>query len=117
MSKIFRLLILGLFLVPSLSFAFPLVFSNENLAVMLHDKPCNEEKVLNLIEKPMQQEYKLASVVFNNEPFKACWANVPDGLAPEPMYFLVDEAGDAGFFPKALFSQDNGKVVPQGTRI
>jgi hypothetical protein len=117
MSKLFRLFVASLLLIPSIGFAFPLVFSDENVAVMLHDKPCDVKEVFVQIEPAMRDQYKLASVVWNNQPLKACWTKVPEDLTPEPMYFILDETGDAGFIPQSSFKQDSGKVVPQGTRI
>ena len=108
----------SLLFIPFLVFgATPLVYSDEGLAIMLHDTPCQAKEVTRFLDKDKLSEWKAASIMWQNQPFKACWAVVPDGMAPVPVYAIVDESGDGGFMPKADFKPDTGKVTPQGTKI
>lgn len=80
------------------------VYQADGLAVRLGEKACSDKKVL-VVTKMAEdglgigkQNWKEATVVYMGEKFKACYAE-NDG----PEILMVDESGDGGLLPKALF--------------
>jgi hypothetical protein len=103
--------IIALFAALLLSFSANagLIWRDGDNALLLLDKPCASAKVLEYIEPVFHPEFKSAASAFSKRAYEACWREVPTDMIPEPSYFIVDEEGDAGFMPKSMFKEDDGK--------
>lgn len=71
-------------------------------SVLATDKPCQSQKVIELLQRTGLSEGALrqlraATVTFNGKTLEACY------LVNNPVMAIADETGDSGVIPLALF--------------
>jgi len=86
----------GLGLVASVGHAATLyTFELGDVAAQLHDTPCENAKVKEVLREP--GDFRSAEVQWQGQGFAACWAVVGQQVV------LVDETGDAGYLQQQGF--------------
>ncbi len=78
-------------------------FQLGDVAATLHDEPCANEKIQQLLP-PQAPQFRAAEVVWQGQSLAACWAVV------ESEIFVVDETGDSGFLSPAGFRNGEKSV-------
>ncbi len=71
--------------------------------VHLHDSPCKTTKGV-FAEMPVElrAQAKSATILWNKKRYEGCWVDQGDRFA------IVDESGDGGVLPKAVFKEELG---------
>ena len=107
MKKVFLALVFGLTALSNAVFAEvpSLVYKGgDGTSVQIFLDPCTTTKgIFSTLEDANRPDWRRAEVTFQGKTLEACWA---EGRDPSTVV-LVDETGDAGPVPKALFKKPN----------
>lgn len=78
-----------------------LVYSDQNMTIVLTKEPCTNAKVLSLIEEPYRANFFAADMTYRGKPLGACWMPMPQQF----QILMADETGDYGAVPMSAFKK------------